>query len=83
MSVEAAFRTMKSDLVIRPIYHRVKQNVLCGCNWALLGALGRSRDDKGLKDSWRNPRQLDGRISPIRPCQNVKILNLSFLAPRT
>jgi transposase len=82
--VENAFRTMKSPLSERPVFHQLQNRVethifLCVLAYHLLAAIEKNLLDKGVHTSWATVREIlktHQVCSVILPTKNNKILKI-------
>lgn len=81
---EAAFRTMKSPLSERPVFHQIERRVethifLCVLAYHLLTAIENTLLDKGIHTSWWTVRQMlktHQVCTIILPATNGKVLSI-------
>ncbi|MGB9921124.1 MAG: hypothetical protein ACPLPT_10480 [Moorellales bacterium] len=81
---ENAFRTMKSPLAERPIFHQLKDRVrahifLCVLAYHLLVAIEKTLHDQGLYSSWGTVRDLlktHQVVTTVLPAADGRILKI-------
>ena len=82
--LESVFRSMKSELGMRPIYHRLEKRIkghlfITVIGYHLVHTIRYRLKDKGIKSSWSSLlRELEGqnRITVSMNCKDGKILHI-------